>query len=305
MKPMKMKPVFKDYLWGGNKLNELFDKQSPLEITAESWEIASHSNGESTCDGKTIKELTAIYKEQLLGDKIYKGDDTKFPLLIKFIDAKDNLSIQVHPDDSYAYSNENGELGKTEMWYVLDAEPGAELLYGFKEAITKEQFEASIKDNTLLDYVNHVPCHKGDCFFIPSGTLHAIGKGLLIAEIQQNSDTTYRVYDYNRKDAQGNTRPLHIEKAIDVTDTTKTDVSDTMSKDGVLVKCGYFTTEKITVTKKKEIEVSKDRFETVIVCEGKIVINDVECIAGDCLLIPAYIGSMVLEGNGVILRSYL
>lgn len=300
-----MTPAYKDYIWGGNKLNENFNKKSTLERTAESWEIASHKNGESTSDGKTINEYIAIYKEKLLGDKIYNGIDTKFPLLIKFIDACDNLSIQVHPDDSYAFANENGELGKNEMWYILDAQPDAKLIYGFKESITKEQFENAIKNNTLLDYVNLVPVKKGDCFYIPAGMLHAIGKGIIIAEIQQNSDTTYRVYDYNRVDKNGNTRPLHIEKAIDVTNTNKTEITDTMSTDGILVKCNYFTTEKITVKNNIEIPVNKDSFETIIVCDGDITINEIQCAKGDCLLIPAYIGSMKISGNGVLLRSYI
>ncbi len=305
MKPLKMTPVFKDYLWGGNKLKDRFGKQSPYEKTAESWEIASHKNGESTYDGIPLSELVKTHKERLLGDKIYKDDDTKFPLLIKFIDAKDNLSIQVHPDDKYAFENENGELGKTEMWYVLDAEPGAKLIYGFKQNTTKEQFEKAIKENTLLDFVNSVECKKGDCFFIPSGMLHAIGKGLLIAEIQQNSDTTYRVYDYNRKDAQGNTRPLHIDKAIDVTNLNKTDVSNNQTKDGILVKCDYFTTEKITVNGTKSFDVDKARFETLIICEGSVNINGIDCVEGDSLLVPAYIGAIEMSGNAVILRSYL
>jgi len=305
MKPLKMTPVFKDYLWGGNKLKDRYAKQSPYEKTAESWEIASHKNGESTFEGKTISELTAVYKEKLLGDKIYKGDDTKFPLLIKFIDAKDNLSIQVHPDDKYANENENGELGKTEMWYVLDAEPGASLIYGFKQDITKELFEKSINENTLLDYVNSVECKKGDCFFIPAGMLHAIGKGLLIAEIQQNSDTTYRVYDYNRKDANGNTRPLHVEKAIEVTNLNKTDVYDNQTDNGILVKCDYFTTEKITLAGNTSYEVDKKRFETLVICEGNVNINGIDCVEGESLLVPAYTGTLEMSGNAVILRSYM
>lgn len=236
---------------------------------------------------------------------MYQGENTVFPLLIKLIDAKDNLSVQVHPNDEFAYKNENGEQGKTEMWYVLDAEDGAGILYGFNKDLTKEEFEKSIKENTLTDYVNFIPCKKGDCFFIPSGTLHAIGKGLLIAEIQQNSDTTYRVYDYNRRDASGNTRPLHIEKAVAVTNTAKAEIPTTKEGDGVLVKCDYFTTEKITVNGNKEYPVDKNRFETIVVCEGNMDINGVSCKAGDSLVIPAYIGNVVLSGSGVILRSFV
>ena len=311
MQLFKMNPIFKSRLWGGSKLKELYQKNSPFDVTAESWEIASHGNDESTVcggehDGKTIKQLTEIYKEKLLGDKVYKGKDTRFPLLIKLIDAKDDLSIQVHPTDEYANEHENGELGKTEMWYILEAEKGAGLIYGFKKDITKQEFEESIKNNTLLDYVNFVECKKGDCFFIPSGMLHAIGKGILLAEIQQNSDTTYRVYDYNRKDADGNTRELHIDKAIDVTNLTSSVGNEyAVEKDGVLVNCDYFTTEKITLNGELTVNVSKDSFETLVVCDGTAVINGSVYTKGDSILVPAYAGKMEMTGNAVILRSYL
>lgn len=311
MKLFKMNPIFKDYLWGGNKLKDIYKKNSPYNITAESWEIASHKNGESTVcggadDGKTIKELIALYKEKLLGDRIYKGDDTIFPLLIKLIDAKDNLSVQVHPNDEYAAEFENGERGKTEMWYVMEADDGAKLIYGFKKDISKEDFEASIKNNTLLEHVNYVECKKGDCFFIPSGMLHAIGKGLLIAEIQQNSDTTYRVYDYDRRDAKGNARELHIDKAVEVTNLTSSFGNEyAKEKDGVLVKCDYFTTEKITLNGELTYTVDKERFETLVVCDGTAVINDEMYSKGDSVLVPAYASKIKMTGNAVILKSYL
>ncbi len=310
MQIYKMNPVFKEYIWGGNKLKEVYGKDTPFDITAESWEIAAHKNGETTvCGGEdnglTIKELGEKYKAELLGDKVYGEDYNKFPLLIKLIDARDNLSVQVHPDDEQAKILENGELGKTEMWYVMESEEGASLIYGFRQDITKEQFRAAIEDNTLLDYVNVVKCKKGDCFFIPAGMLHAIGKGLLIAEIQQNSDTTYRVYDYDRRDAQGNARELHIEKAVEVTNTAATKVDSNSPETGILAACEYFTTEKITVNGEYEIEVSRDRFEILIICEGTVTINGVQYKKGDTLLVPAYIGKVDLNGNAVILRSFV
>ncbi len=309
MYPLKMIPVYKDYIWGGDNLNKKYGKKSPYEITAESWEVASHKNGESIVEngeykGLTIAQLTEQLKEKFLGDKVYGCD--KFPLLIKLIDAKDNLSVQVHPDDAYANANENGEYGKTEMWYVMHAQEGAGLIYGFKDELTKEEFENSIKDNTLLNYTNFVECKKGDCFFIPSGRLHAIGKGLIIAEIQQNSDTTYRVYDYDRRDANGNPRDLHIDKAIDVTNLASSADCDTKTPDnGVIVKCDYFTTEKITVDGEKSYEVDRARFETLIVCDGEVYINDILFKCGESALIPAYIGHITIKGNGVLLRSYV
>lgn len=309
MQIYKMNPVFKEYLWGGNKLKEIYKKNTSYDITAESWEIASHKNGETTVcggndDGLTITQLAEKYKEQLLGDTIYKDGYNKFPLLIKLIDAKDNLSVQVHPNDEQAAKLENGELGKTEMWYVMEAEEGASLIYGFKHDITKEEFENSIKNNTLLEHVNIVGCKKGDCFFIPAGMLHAIGKGLLIAEIQQNSDTTYRVYDYNRKDTDGNKRELHIEKAIEVTNLKVSQQKSYANKD-VLASCEYFTTEKIILKGSNSIEVSKDRFEIFIICEGKANINGIDYKKGDTLLVPAYIGNVRMVGNAIILRSFI
>ncbi len=310
MKVYKMNPVFKEYLWGGHKLKEVYEKDTPYDITAESWEIASHKNGETTvCGGEdnglTIKELTDKYKEKLLGDKIYNDSYNKFPLLIKLIDARDNLSAQVHPNDEQAARLENGELGKTEMWYVMEAEEGAGLIYGFKQDITKKQFKVAIEDNKIMDYVNFVECKKGDCFFIPAGMLHAIGKGLLIAEIQQNSDTTYRVYDYDRRDASGNARELHIDKAVDITSTNKTDLITKTPETGILVECKYFTTEKINLHGEHNIKVCKDRFEILIICEGSVSVNGTRYKKGDTLLVPAYIGSIDLIGNATILRIFV
>ncbi len=310
MQIYKMNPVFKEYLWGGSKLKEAYGKNSPYEIMAESWEIASHKNGETTvCGGKdnglTIKELIQKYKEKLLGDRIYNESYNKFPLLIKLIDARDNLSVQVHPNDEQAAKLEKGELGKTEMWYVMEAEKGAGLIYGFKKDITKEQFKTAIEDNTLMNYVNFVECQKGDCFFIPAGMLHAIGKGLLIAEIQQNSDTTYRVYDYDRRDANGNARELHIDKAVEVTNCSATDVNLKSPKSGILAQCKYFTTEKINLHGEHKIEVSKDRFEILIICEGNVIANGTTYKNGDTLLVPAYIASVNMVGNATILRTFV
>ncbi len=309
MQIYKMNPVFKNYLWGGKKLEEKYGKKSPYEFTAESWEIASHKNGETTVlggtdDALTVTELINKYRERLLGDKVYTKNYSKFPLLIKFIDARDNLSVQVHPDDIQAARLEKGELGKTEMWYVLDADKGAGLLYGLKKTITREEFCKAVKNNTFLEYMNFVPCKKGDCFFIPAGMLHAIGKGLLIAEIQQNSDTTYRVYDYDRRDAEGNSRELHIEKAAEVATLSATEIVDYDSKIENIVKCNYFTTEIMNVNGTNTINVSNDRFEILIVCEGEVKINGIKYKGGDTLLIPAYIGKIEIIGKAELLRTH-
>lgn len=308
MYPFKMKPVFKDNIWGGTRLRDEYKKDTPYEITGESWEVASHKNGESkVCGGeynnKTIKELTKILKNKFLGDKVYTADDAKFPLLVKFIDARDDLSVQVHPDDKFALENENGELGKTEMWYIMDASTDAGILYGFKEEISKQAFENSIKNNTILEYTKFEKCQKGDSFFIPAGTLHAIGKGLLIAEIQQNSDTTYRIYDYDRRDFEGNPRELHIDKAVKVTNLKP--ALKYAYEGNVISDCEYFRVEKLELCGNAGWIVDKNRFEIIIVCEGALTINGSEFVKGETALIPAYIGKIELEGEGVILRSFV
>ncbi len=314
MYPIKMNPIFKDNLWGGTKLRDEYSKDTPYDITGESWELASHKNGESRAvggefDGKTIDQIALELKEKLLGDVQYDKyiqNNKKFPLLIKFIDAKQSLSIQVHPDDKYAFLNENGELGKTEMWYIIEAAEGAGILYGFKEEISKEEFESAILNNTLLEYTNFVPCKKGDSFFIPAGTLHAIGEGLLIAEIQQNSDTTYRVYDYDRKDANGNLRELHIKKAVDVTERKPPFDNSVFSSEGnVIAKCEYFTVEKLVIDGHTEWKVDKRRFEAIVVLEGEVLINGNPFKKGETALIPAYIVDININGNATILKTYI
>ena len=215
----RLAPAFKDYLWGGTRLRDEYGKNCDFDKVAESWELSCHKDGPSVvADGEdkglTLREYIEKHGKAVLGTDCEAFED--FPILIKLIDAKDNLSVQVHPDNDYAQRVE-GEYGKTEMWYIVDCDEGAELLYGFKHEISKEEFAERIANNTLLDVTNNVPVHKGDVFFIKAGTLHAIGKGILIAEIQQNSNTTYRIYDYGRVGKDGKPRELHVEKAKDVT----------------------------------------------------------------------------------------
>ena len=210
MYTLKLKPALKDYLWGGTRLKTEYKMETNLEKVAEAWVLSTHKDGagivlNGELEGKTLTEAVAAFGTDCLGENGKKF--SYFPILIKLIDAKDDLSVQVHPDDEYALRVE-GEYGKTEMWYIVDCEEGATLYYGFKEEISKEQFRAKIADNTITDVLNKVPVKKGDVFFIPSGTIHAIGKGILIAEIQQNSNTTYRVSDYGRLGADGN--PAHF-----------------------------------------------------------------------------------------------
>ena len=311
MYPIKLKPAFKDYLWGGTRLRDDFGKDCDFDKIAESWELSCHKDGNSVvADGEFAGLTLAQYIEKegksVLGTNCEKFEN--FPILIKLIDAKDNLSVQVHPNNEYAQRVE-GEYGKTEMWYVVDCDEGASLLYGFKHNITKEEFRERIENNTLLEVTNSVPVKKGDVFFIEAGTLHAIGKGILIAEIQQNSNTTYRIYDYGRVGADGKPRQLHIDKAVDVTNlcpakpypqSEPVDMGGWTKKR--LAKCKYFTVDVINVDTSAALEADKSSFVNILVLDGGCVIssegNDaVELKKGDSVFIPAGLGKFELTGK--------
>ena len=217
-KPLLLRPSGKDYLWGGSRLNDEFEKNIDLQPLAETWECSTHPDGPSYVvdgefDGKELAEVLKAHPEYL-GER-HKGECI-LPILIKFIDAKKDLSVQVHPTDEYAKDKENGQFGKTEMWYVLDAGRDAKLVYGLKQNCTKEEIRKAISDGTVMRYLQKVPIHKDDLFFIRAGTIHAIGAGALVAEIQENSNLTYRLYDYDRIGKDGKKRELHIDKALDV-----------------------------------------------------------------------------------------
>lgn len=221
MYPIIFTPDYKERVWGGQKLKTILGKEIPYKHTGESWEIACHKNGQSVVKngkykGLTMERLLEKHGESIIGKSFVKGD--KFPLLIKFIDAKDKLSVQVHPEDDYAFSNENGELGKSEAWYILQANEGSKLVAGIKDGVTKELFKKKLDNNQLEEILNEVEVKEGDVLNIPAGLLHAIGDGILLAEIQQNSDTTYRVYDWGRVGLDGNPRELHVKKSIEVID---------------------------------------------------------------------------------------
>lgn len=277
LRPIELIPPVKDYIWGGTKLRDEFGRESDSERLAESWELSCHKDGMSIIsggeyDGKTLAEYLEMHPDALGTDC---ADFEYFPVLIKLIDAKDDLSVQVHPDNEYALEHE-GEYGKTEMWYVVDCEPDAELIYGFKDTISREEFRKAIEENTLLDKVNRVKVKKGDVFFIKSGTLHAIGRGILIAEIQQNSNTTYRVYDYGRPGADGKPRELHIEKAVEITDLRpapeRTEYPE-VKLDGtsvrILADCEYFTASLVTLDASKATwDIDEYSFRHLLVLDG-------------------------------------
>lgn len=306
--PMKLTAPCKDYIWGGNRLREEYGKLSDADKIAESWELSCHKDGASVIangefEGKTLMEFIDVQGKKVLGDNCKRFE--YFPILIKLIDAKDNLSVQVHPNNEYALRVE-GEYGKTEMWYIVDCDEGAELLYGFKNNISKDEFERRIKDNTLLEVTNSVPVHKGDVFFIESGTLHAIGKGILVAEIQQNSNTTYRIYDYGRVGADGKPRQLHIDKAVEVTELTSPKyptkaMGELIQKEGyttqLLSQCEYFRVNKIDTEDKCTLNASEASFNSILVLDGQGEIDGVELKKGDSCFIPAGYGEYTFNGK--------
>lgn len=309
---IQLQPAFKDYLWGGTKLKENYNKVTDLDIVAESWELSVHKDGASVVasgpyKGLTFPEYLEKKGKKVLGTNCEKFD--RFPILIKFIDALQPLSIQVHPDNEYALRVE-GEYGKTEMWYILDCEPDASLYFGVNLEISKEEFRQRIEDNTLLDVLKVVPVHKGDVFFIKAGTIHAIGAGIQICEIQQNSNTTYRVYDFGRVGKDGKPRELHIDKAIDVSNLTPIEsdfkpcgphVEDEEAETAMLASCEYFTTFETTVHGKVSIDVDEESFGSIIVTEGECTITNGEDVIharkGDSIFADAGSGLVTIEGN--------
>ena len=316
MKLEKLTPAFKDYLWGGTKLREVYGKPCDFDKVAESWELSTHPAGESRVDGGAYNGLTLSQYFQQIPQALGKNAAAfeSFPVLIKLIDAKDPLSIQVHPSDEYALRVE-GEYGKTEMWVIVDCEPGAFLYFGVNRPVSKEEFRQRIEDNTVLEVLNKVEVHPGDVFFIQAGTIHAIGAGILICEIQQNSNCTYRVYDYDRRGADGRPRELHIEKALDV---CRLEPSDTASRLGEvkalaggtvqqLGACKYFSTEKLIVEEALTLEVGEDSFVSLLATEGSGWVegpeNKLAFRAGDSLLVPAGAGRVRVTGRAVLVKT--
>lgn len=307
---VKLLPAFKDYLWGGVKLKTEFGKKSDLDIVAESWELSTHKDGQSIVEttGQVLSEYIEEQGEGVLGENASAFEF--FPILIKFIDAQKPLSVQVHPSDEYALKNE-GQYGKTEMWYILDCEDGASLYYGLKCDATKEEVEKRIADGTLTDILNEVKVKKGDVFFIESGTIHAIGAGIVICEIQQNSNLTYRVYDYNRRDKDGNLRELHVEKALKVSNLCPPPEikASEESDDKILASCKYFTVRAVKVEGEKKIEMSEKCFNSVIITdgEGTLSLNGevLELKKGDSVFIPAQNAEYRLTGKMDAIISYV
>lgn len=258
--PLTFEPVFRDYIWGGRMLETRFGRTLPPGIVAESWDISGHPSSPTPVDAGPLKGLTLPQVQDRLGEALvgtrssWATDRDKFPLLVKLLDANRPLSVQVHPPDEYALAHENGELGKSEMWYVLYAAPDARLIYGLARQTNAQEFRAALEAGTLPDLLHYLPIREGDAILVPTGTVHALLEGAVVAEIQQNSDTTYRVYDWGRLGADGQPRPLHIDKALEVIDWTMirpTAYSPTVVEDanGIrraeISRCRYFVVEQV------------------------------------------------------------
>ena len=301
--PFLLKPAFKDYLWGGDRLRGEYHKETDLSPLAESWECSTHPDGTSLAliDQKEIP-MTEVLKRhpEILGTHPRTRDT--LPILIKLIDAKNDLSVQVHPDDDYARIHEHGSLGKSEFWYVLEAEPGASLIYGFSQDVTEEQVRQGIVDGTIQKYLQKVPVRRNDVFFVQAGTVHAIGKGIVIAEIQESSNLTYRLYDYNRRDRNGNLRELHVEKALDVLNLHS-------SAEPALTRCRYFEVERILLNTALSASVpyqtASSSFEVLMCVQGKGVITGkdfrIPFLKGSTIFLPADSESMFLSGKAELL----
>jgi mannose-6-phosphate isomerase len=306
--PLKFQPVLKDKIWGGTKLQKIFNKQTDSDKLGESWELSGYENDESVITngfltGNSLTELIEIYMGDLIGDKVYDKFGLTFPLLFKLIDANDNLSIQVHPGDEAAAERHNS-FGKTEMWYVVDADPGAELIIGFTKDCDKEEYLDALENGDIENILQKVPVTKGDVFFIPAGLVHAIGKGVVVAEIQQSSDITYRIYDYKRTDDQGNERELHTEEALDVINfaaskNPKTAYKAALNEITPLVSCEYFTTNLLKFNQPLTRNYGNiDSFIAYMCIEGGFVIESngekTAVVKGDTILVPASISEVGL-----------
>lgn len=314
--PFKLESVLKDIIWGGYALSENFGKGEKGQKIAEAWTLTHRPDGINIIQngeykGLTLKDITDKFGFFALCGKDY----SEFPLLIKLLDANDKLSVQIHPDDEYAHSH-GYDAGKTEMWYVVDAKPGATLVYGMKEncSLSGEEIKKAAQDGTLEEHLNYVPVKAGDVIFVAAGTVHAIGSGIIIAEIQQNSNTTFRMYDYNRKDSNGNTRELHIDKAIEVLDVKKVDSKTAIIEDTENIRyetvcdCEFFKVDSLNLCQAKKSFDSSDM--VCILCIdgcGKISANgnDYDFSKGDCYLIPANMGKYEISSESAkVLLSY-
>lgn len=316
MEILKLQPAGKDYLWGGTRLRDEYGKKIDLTPLAETWECSVHPDGPSIVSNGEFKgwKLADVLRQhpEYLGLKVKNG---KLPILVKFIDAKQDLSVQVHPDDDYAKKNEH-QNGKTEMWYVIDADEGANLIYGFQHKVTEDILSNAVKTGTLDRHLQKVPVHKGDVFYVPAGTIHGIGAGILLAEIQESSNVTYRVYDYGRVNKNGKKRELHFDKAVQVMNmeiTPEVRQKPHMIKyypgcsRELLCRCKYFEVERIQVTKGFSFSVMEQSFQVLMCLDGygQVEVDGdkpVRFSKGETVFLPAGIGRCLIIGDTLVLK---
>lgn len=315
LKPLRLSPAGKGYIWGGERLKKEYNKNLDITPLAESWECSVHPDGMSRVEGGEYDGLTL--KEVIDENPGYLGTKSDImPILVKFIDAARDLSIQVHPDDEYAKANE-GDNGKTEFWYILDAEEGAELIYGFEHPMDREKLKKAVDENNLEKMLHHIKVHKGDVFFVYPGTVHAIGKGIVLVEVQESSNLTYRLYDYNRIDKDGKKRQLHIEKAADVLDMAPVRIIRQPQRmvryyfgcaREILCRCEYFEVERIQVTKGFSFSVLDTSFQVLLCTDGDGGLETdetnkpVRFDKGACFFLPAGLGRCHIIGECTLLK---
>lgn len=326
MYPLKFHPVYKEKIWGGDALRRLYGRELPSSQIGESWDVSAHPHGQSVVAngplvGRKLADLLKEYSREIMGCSPL-APNGEFPLLVKLLDANDWLSIQVHPDDEYARVHENGSLGKTEAWLILHAEPGARIVYGIKPGTTKEQFAQALKDGSVEALCQMVTVSAGEVYSVPAGMIHALGAGVVVAEVQQNSDTVYRVYDWGRVGDDGKLRELHIEKALDVIDFTRsasetsTGIGDEHTYYGRRGSCvrkllaanEKFIMERLKIQGQWAPE-NDDRFYIYMVLSGEVTVSGggetLQLAAGDSILVPASCLDLQITGDGVLLRSYI
>ncbi len=317
--PLTFKPIIKARIWGGNALNQRFKKPDIGEAAGESWEVSGVEGDISIVangplKGRDLNQLIKEYGKELLGSNVIREFGSEFPILIKFIDAQRDLSVQVHPDDALAKERHGGK-GKTEMWYIMQSEPDARLLLGFDKSYTQAQYETHLTNKTLLDILHHEAVGKGSAYFIKAGTVHAIGAGIVLAEIQQTSDITYRVYDFDRVDSKGMTRELHTELALDAIDykpaaDARVSYVKTKNESTPLVHSPYFKTNILPVDGPLRRDLStRDSFTILMCVDGQVIVEyetrSLLLAAGTTCLIPASLEAITLKGHGELLEITL
>lgn len=310
--PIRFVPYLKSVIWGGEKICRYKCIEQTEANIGESWEISAVPGHESIVSdgaykGMRITELIDCFGPELLGKEVMEKYDGKFPLLVKLIDANDDLSVQVHPDDELAMAR-HGSLGKTEMWYIIDAEEGAKIYSGLNREMTPEEYVERVADNTIGETLSMHDSHAGDVFFLPAGRVHAIGAGNLLAEIQESSDITYRIYDYDRRDARGNTRELHTELAKDAIDYKFYDdyrsaSADASEADVEIAKCDHFAVDRILLDGEMRLEYDESSFTVLICLDGEVSVGGMMMKRGETVLLPAAMRHVLLEGKGTLLTA--